>query len=54
MSHCCAPLIVGAIATQQIETSRKRVMEALLAEVTGPNGSFHTGTLKVRAGRNGR
>jgi len=42
------------IATQQIETSRKRVMEALLAEVTGPNGSFQTGALKVRAGRNGR
>jgi DNA-binding GntR family transcriptional regulator len=42
------------IARRQIETSRKRVMEALLAEVTSANGTFRTGSLKVRAGRNGR
>lgn len=42
------------IATRQIETSRKRVLEALLAEVTGENGTFKTGTMKVRARRNRR
>ena len=42
------------IATRKIETSRKRVMEALLAEVSGPNGSFGTRGLKVRPGANGR
>lgn len=36
-----------AIATQQIETSRKRVLEALLNEVDGPNGKFNAAALKL-------
>lgn len=35
------------IATQQIETSRKRVMEALLGEMNGPNGSLNSAALKL-------
>jgi GntR family transcriptional regulator, rspAB operon transcriptional repressor len=35
------------IATRQIETSRKRVMEALLGEMSGPNGKFNPGALKL-------
>jgi DNA-binding GntR family transcriptional regulator len=35
------------IATQQIETSRKRVMEALLGEMSGPNGNFNSAALKL-------
>lgn len=35
------------IATQQIETSRKRVLEALLTEVDSPNGKFNTAALKL-------
>jgi len=40
------------IATSQIETSRKRVMEALLGEMSGPNGKFDSSALKL--GRRGR
>ncbi len=40
------------IATSQIETSRKRVMEALLGEMSGPNGKFNASALKL--GRRGR
>ncbi len=36
-----------AIATQQIETSRKRVLEALLTEVDSPNGKFNAAALKL-------
>lgn len=35
------------IATSQIETSRKRVMEALLGEMTGPNGKFSAASIKL-------
>jgi DNA-binding GntR family transcriptional regulator len=35
------------IATRQIETSRKRVLEALLTEVDSPNGKFNTAALKL-------
>ena len=35
------------IATRQIETSRKRVMEALLGEMSGPNGKFNAAALKL-------
>lgn len=35
------------IATEQIETSRKRVMEALLGEMSGPNGNFNSAALKL-------
>lgn len=40
------------IAIGQIETSRKRVMEALLGEMSGPNGNFNASALKL--GRRGR
>lgn len=35
------------IATRQIETSRKRVLEALLTEVDSPNGKFNAAALKL-------
>lgn len=35
------------IATHQIETSRKRVMEAVLGEMSGPNGNFNASALKL-------
>lgn len=35
------------IAAQQIETSRKRVLEALLTEVDSPNGKFNAAALKL-------
>ena len=35
------------IAISQIETSRKRVMEALLGEMSGPNGKFNAAALKL-------
>jgi DNA-binding GntR family transcriptional regulator len=35
------------IATSQIETSRKRVMQALLGEMSGPNGNFNAAALKL-------
>lgn len=38
------------IATEQIETSRKRVMEALLGEMSEPNGNFNSAGDKTRAG----
>lgn len=41
------------ISVRQIETSRKRVMEALLGELSGPNGNFNSAALKL-GGRNRR
>lgn len=35
------------IATRQIETSRKRVMEALLGQMSGPSGTFKASALKL-------
>jgi DNA-binding GntR family transcriptional regulator len=35
------------ISVRQIETSRKRVMEALLGELSGPNGNFNSAALKL-------
>ena len=35
------------IATRQIETSRQRVMEAVLGEMSGPNGKFNASALKL-------
>ena len=35
------------ISVRQIETSRKRVLEALLGELSGPNGNFNTAALKL-------
>lgn len=41
------PQLAREIAVRQIETSRKRVIEALLAEMSGPNGTFHAASLKL-------
>jgi DNA-binding GntR family transcriptional regulator len=41
------PHVAREIAVRQIETSRKRVIEALLEEMSGPNGTFHAASLKL-------